>query len=219
MRQRTNEQWVAELSGEFSSEFSRDGHGAQPEDEALEDLREVLERGLKAALAGRLGADLDATVEDFAQDGLIKILRSLDSFRGESSFTTWAQKIAVHEAFKELRRQRWRDLSLQDHLEQRGEANAGHEMVANSPSTPEDETTQKATLAAVKRLIEQELTEHQRNVMVAVVEGMPPEEVARRTGTNRGAVYKTIHDARQRLKKRLEEEGFPLREALATFGE
>lgn len=215
MRQRTNEQWLAELSGEPS----RNGHGAEPEEETLGDLRQVLERGLRSALTGRLGADLDVTVEDFAQDGLIKVLKSLDSFRGESSFTTWAQKVAIHQAFTELRRQRWRDVSLQDHLEQRGEANAGPEMVASSPSTPEDQTTQNATLATVQRLIEEELTERQRSVMVAVVEGMPPEEVARRTGTNRGAVYKTIHDARQRLKKRLEEEGLPLREALAIFGE
>lgn len=206
MKQRTNEQWIAELSGERR-------------DEALEDLRKVLERGLKAALAGRIAADLDVTVEDFVQEGLIKILKSLDSFRGESSFTTWAQKIAVHAAFTELRRQRWRDVSLQDHLEQRGEANAGPEMVANSPATPEEEATQQATLAAVQRLIDEELTERQRRVMVSVMEGMPLEEVARKMGANRGAVYKTLHDARKRLKKRLEADGLPLQEALAIFAE
>lgn len=218
---RTNEQWVAELSGaELSGEpSSRDGHGGEPENAALEDLRSILERGLRAALAGRLGADIDATTEDFAQDGLLKILKSLESFRGDSSFTTWAQKVAINGAFTELRRQRWRDVSLQDHLEQRGEANAGPEMVASSPQTPEQEATQRATLATVQRLIDEELTERQRRVMVAVVEGMPPEEVARKLGTSRSAVYKTIHDARRRLKKHLEEEGFPLQEALAVFGE
>lgn len=211
MNSRTNEQWVAELSSE--------GNDGKPDDEALEDLRRVLERGLKAALASRLGTDIDATVEDFAQDGLMKVLKSLNSFRGDSSFTTWAQKVAINEAFTELRRQRWRDVSLQDHLEQRGEANAGPEIVASSPQTPEQEATQQATLATVQRLIDEELTERQRRVMVAVVEGMPPEEVARRLDTSRSAVYKTIHDARRRLKKRLEEKGFPLQEALAVFGE
>lgn len=211
MKQRTNEQWLADLSIK-----KRNG---EPEEKALEDLREVLQRGLRAALAGRISADMDATVEDFAQEGLVKILRSLDSFRGDSSFTTWAQKIAVHEALSELRRQRWRDVSLQDHLQQRGEANAGPEMVASSPATPEQQTTQKATLDAVQRLIQKELTQRQRTVMVSYLEGMPLEEVASRMGSNRSAVYKTLHDARKRLKRRLEEQGLPLQEALAVFAE
>ena len=114
---------------------------------------------------------------------------------------------------------RWRDVSLQDHLQQRGEANAGPEMVASSPATPEQQTTQKATLDAVQRLIQKELTQRQRTVMVSYLEGMPLEEVASRMGSNRSAVYKTLHDARKRLKRRLEEQGLPLQEALAVFAE
>src|ERR671927_1748474 len=100
MKERTNEQWLMEL------------RGANP-DEALADLYELLVRGLRAAL-GSYGTGVDANVEDFAQEALIKITGNLDSFRGESRFTTWAQKIAMNVALTELKRRRWRDVLLQD---------------------------------------------------------------------------------------------------------
>jgi RNA polymerase sigma-70 factor, ECF subfamily len=93
VRERTNEQWLTELRG--------------PErDRALADLRVVLVRGLKVALRGRVRQGLEEAAEDFAQEALIKILAGLDTFRGESRFTTWAQKIAVLTASTELRRRR-----------------------------------------------------------------------------------------------------------------
>ena len=106
MLDRSNDDWLAALRG-------------TPDDEALLDLRNLLVRGLGFALADRLGADPEASIEDFAQESLLKILRSLDTFRGESQFTTWAQKIAVRVALTELRRRRWRDVSLEDLKPQR----------------------------------------------------------------------------------------------------
>src|SRR5687768_6622687 len=97
MKERSNEQWLAALRG------PRKG-------EALTDLRVVLVQGLKGALPR--GTGVEASVEDFAQEALIKILGNLDSFRGESRFTVWAQKICVRTAFAEMRRSRWRDISL-----------------------------------------------------------------------------------------------------------
>ncbi|MFW6082632.1 MAG: RNA polymerase sigma factor [Chloroflexota bacterium] len=85
-----------------------------PEQEtALADLRAFLVRGLSYAMAGRAQV-FDADIEDFVQDALLKILDNLDSFRGESRFTTWAQKIAVHKAFTELRRNCWENVSLEE---------------------------------------------------------------------------------------------------------
>ncbi|HET7480387.1 MAG TPA: sigma factor, partial [Rubrobacteraceae bacterium] len=96
-RERGNEQWLAELRG--------------PErDRAIADLRVLLLRGLRAALHGRTSG-IDPSMEDFAQEALIKILDNLDSFRGECRFTVWAQKIAVRTAFAEIRHSRWRDVS------------------------------------------------------------------------------------------------------------
>ena len=101
MQDRTNYEWVAALSGPDPGP-------------AIEDLRLFLLRGLRFALASRIQGDLEMLVEDFVQDSLVRILDKLDTFRGESRFTTWAQKIAVRVAFSELRRQRWKDISLQD---------------------------------------------------------------------------------------------------------
>ena len=98
MTARTNEEWVADL------------RSAAP-DAALVELRAILLRGLSGAI-GTQGDVAVADLEDFAQDAILKIIDALDSFRGESRFTTWAQKIAVRTALTELRRKRWRDQSL-----------------------------------------------------------------------------------------------------------
>src|SRR5215211_2347079 len=111
MQTRTNEQWLAEL------------RGPNP-DEALSDLYDLLVRGLRAALGGRAGG-ADADIEDFAQEALLKITNNLDSFRGESRFTTWAMKIAMNVALTELKRRRWRDVSLQDLFARREAADRG----------------------------------------------------------------------------------------------
>ena len=207
MRERTNEQWLTELRG--------------PErDRALADLRVVLVRGLKVALRGRVRQGLEEAAEDFAQEALIKILAGLDAFRGDSRFTTWAQKIAVLTASTELRRKRWRDVSLQEVLDRHG-ANRGESYrLADEQPTPERLTMRTTMLTTVRRFVDEELTERQREAIVAVMfEGMPLEEAARRMGTNRGALYKLMHDARRRLKKRMEAEGLSAQDVLGSIGE
>jgi len=207
VRERTNEQWLTELRG--------------PErDRALADLRVVLVRGLKVALRGRVRQGLEEAAEDFAQEALIKILAGLDTFRGESRFTTWAQKIAVLTASTELRRRRWRDVSLQEVLDRHG-ANRGESYrLADEQPTPERLTMRTTMLTTVRRFVDEELTERQQEAIVAVMfEGMPLEEAARRMGTNRNALYKLMHDARKRLKKRMEAEGLSAQDMLGSIGE
>ncbi len=138
-------------------------------EKALAELRVVLVRGLRGALAGRAGSDLDpAAIEDFAQDALVKILDNLDSFRGESRFTTWAQKIAVRVAFTELRRKRWRDVSLQDLVSRYDAAKTRLDALADPLPTPEQSVSRQVTLATLERFIVAELTERQRQALVAV---------------------------------------------------
>jgi RNA polymerase sigma-70 factor (ECF subfamily) len=176
-----------------------------------------LVRGLRYALADRYGVS-DADLEDFVQEALLKILAGLDSFRGESRFTTWAHKIAIHVAFTELRRHRWRDVSLQDLIIQYDNGDFAPAVLSDSAFTPEQRVTQETLMAMVQRIIAEELTERQRQAMVAaVIEGMPIEEVARRMGSNRNAVYKLLHDARQRLKKRMSLLGWTPQRVLAAF--
>lgn len=208
MNQRTNEEWINQLR--------------EPVDEdAISDLRQILVRGLRAALSGRIKVDLDANVEDFVQDALLKILKSIESFRGESRFTTWAQKVAIHVAFTELRRRRWKDISLQDIVETDEGEEYTPAILTDPHATPELEVTQQSIMELVENLIYTELTEKQRTAMLAIIQGgMPMEEVAERLGTNRNALYKLMHDARQRLQQRIVEiSGITSQEVMQLFEE
>ena len=203
MRERTNEQWLAELRGPNPGK-------------ALADLYDLLVRGLKAAL-GSYGGGVETNFGDFAQEALIKITSNLDSFRGESRFTTWAQKIAMNVALTELKRRRWRDVSLQDLFAQREAADRGP---ADTQLTPEELALQSMVLGELRRIIDEELTERQREAVVAVLlEGMPISEVAKRLDTNQNALYKLLHDARRKLKRQMEAASLSPQEVLAAFEE
>ncbi len=206
MPKRTNEEWLSDLRGDAP-------------DDALNDLRAVLLHGLGAALSGR-GDVAPADLEDLAQDALLKIMAALDSFRGESRFTTWAQKIGVRVAFTELRRMRWRDWSLDRMIDgEMGDKGDFTPAIMVAPDhSPEQQTVQRTMMDAVQRTLQEKLTERQRIALMAVkVEGAPLEEVARRMGTNRNALYKLLYDARQRLKRELMATGLDANEILATF--
>jgi RNA polymerase sigma-70 factor (ECF subfamily) len=189
-------------------------------DAALADLRAIILAGLPYALANWLSLDsphFDNLAEDVAQETLMRVLDRLDTFEGRSQFTTWVHKIAVRVALTELRRRRWKDVSLDDLLEgEEGEA-APHEM-PDASSDPERLTEQADVLAHVQRIVMEELTDKQRRAMLAVgVQGMPMEEVARRMNMERNTLYKLMHDARLRLKRRLLREGLTPADALAVF--
>jgi RNA polymerase sigma-70 factor (ECF subfamily) len=183
---------------------------------ALADLRARLVQGLGYAFADRSDVR-QADLEDFAQEALLKILAALDTFRDESLFTTWAQKIAVHVGLSELRRRRWRDVSL-DKLTEAAEGDFVPDFLADSSASPEEQAVQRTMLDKLQQIIAEELTDKQRRALVATrVLGMPLGEVARRMGTNRNALYKLLHDARQRVKKRMLAQGLSPQEMLAAF--
>jgi len=205
--ERRNEQWIAALSQPSTDEY----------DVALEDLRAILVRGLGYALADRSNVR-DNDLEDFAQDALMKILKGLHAFRGESRFTTWAHKIAVRVAFTELRRRRWRDVSLDEMTESReGNTDFIPERLADPSIGPEQEAMQQAILGTLRQLIREELTGKQRQAMQSVMKGMPLEEVARRMDTSRNALYKLLHDARRRLQERMLDEGLSAQDVMSAF--
>jgi RNA polymerase sigma-70 factor (ECF subfamily) len=205
MQDRSNEEWIADLSGPDPGS-------------AIDDLRALLARGLYFTLSSRVKGDLDMLVDDFVQDSLVRILDKLDTFRGESRFTTWAQKVAVRVAFSELRRQRWKDISIQDLMPGEDSGDFTPAVLSDPGPDPEQQTTQHAMVDLVMRLVMEELTDRQREAMVAVlVGGMPLDEIAHRMNTNRNALYKLIHDARKRLKRSLELEGMTPDDVLAVF--
>ena len=184
----------------------------------LQMLHDALKRGLTASFSGRLAEEqLDAFAEDITQTSLLKILAALDSFEGRSQFLTWAMKIAVRTAISELRHARWQEVSLEMLVEQGFPINLVHEDSQDPPS-PEQSLLKQEIIAALQAVIANELTDHQRTILLGVVlHGMPIDEVARQRGTSRNAVYKTIYDARRKLADSLAEAGFPLHAILDVF--
>jgi RNA polymerase sigma-70 factor (ECF subfamily) len=177
----------------------------------------VLKRGLIYALSSRIQTDLETQVDDFVQDAILRILDKMDSFRGESKFTTWAQKVAVRVAFTEMRRQRWKDISIEDLMpEDSGDFTP---LVLSDPSPdPEKRTSQTQMLEMVDEMLKTDLTERQRTALMAIMHGgMPLEEVARRMDTNRNALYKLLHDARKQMRSRLVEKGLSPQDVLEVF--
>jgi RNA polymerase sigma-70 factor (ECF subfamily) len=123
----------------------------------------------------------------------------------------------VRVALTELRRKRWKDISLEELTEtENGEINLL--FLADTGVGPEMATEQADMMSHLRRIILEELTDKQRTAIVAAqINGMPIEEVARRMEMTRNALYKLIHDARLRLKKRMAEEGLSPEDVLQAF--
>jgi RNA polymerase sigma-70 factor (ECF subfamily) len=158
-------------------------------------------------------------LEDVIQETLMRVMDHLDSFEGRSQFTTWVYKIAIRIALNELRHRKWREVSLDGLEEGSSPDEMPSERFASTDPHPESALERKDAMELVKRIFEEELTPRQRAAMMAIsVKGVPMEEVASRMGTNRNALYKMMHDARLRLKGRLEREGLRPEELLNMFG-
>ena len=147
------------------------------------------------------GFELDDLAMEAADDAMMSVLRRLDDFRGESRFTTWAYKFALLEAAVKLRRRAWqgREVPLEAEV---------WDVFSSSGPTPEAEAEQSELLEAVRHAIAEVLSAHQRRVLIALaVNGVPIDVLAERLNTNRGALYKTLHDARRKLRSHLEVRG------------
>ena len=190
----TNEEWIEALS-------------PPPEDAAISKLREYLVRGLKASLYKYVDKNLGDFVEDIAQDSVLKILDKLDTFRGESKFTTWAMKVAVREGYTELRKKRYEDISLHDYVNPKGEAEHAVE-IEEKEALPDQLTHESMAVDKVMKIMNEHLTEKQKTVLqYLIIDQIPLTIVAEEMGTNRNAIYKLVHDARLKLKTSLELEG------------
>ena len=148
---------------------------------------------------GLTGAEADAIATEAADDALLAVLRRLDDFRGLSKLTTWAYKFALYEAAVKVRRQTWRDREVPLEPETLGS------FQAVSPG-PEEDVEVRERLGKIAAAMDDVLTPHQRRVLVALaVNGVPIDVLAERLSTTRGALYKTLHDARAKLRAHLEE--------------
>lgn len=192
----------------------------QRQEDALADLRTLLLRALPSGISRWLSPNhpsFEYLIENVTQETLMRVLKSLETFEGRSQFTTWVYKIAVRVALNELRRRRWKDVSL-DGLQDEDNEEGRVVQFASEDPTPEHAFDREDAILRVRKILDEELTSKQRAAMDAIaLQGVPLEEVARRLGTNRNALYKMMHDARLKLKRRLEREGLPPQELLAMF--
>jgi RNA polymerase sigma-70 factor, ECF subfamily len=194
--------WIANLES-----------SGQRREEAVTRLHELLLRAARfevdrrrATLPHLRGGDFDDLAMQSADDALVAVLSKLDSYRGDSKFTTWAYKFALLEAAVKLRRRAWqgREVPL--------EPETWPLFAAGSPS-PQSSVEQGELFEELQTAISDQLTPHQREVLVAVaLNGVPIDVLAERLNTTRGALYKTLHDARQRLRACLAARGMTLGE-------
>jgi RNA polymerase sigma-70 factor (ECF subfamily) len=210
---RTNEQWLEELTAANHAQSA-----------AIADLRALLVRGAlyslrqtRYRLATWDSEHLRQLAEDSAQEALLAVLQHLPEFRGESRFTTWAFKFAVNKALLCARHESWKHISLDQML--------GDQEVAEFPfasQAPESDPDRMAwrtqVWAILREVIDTELTAHQRRILIAVAfDDVPLDELADLYHTNRNAIYKTVHDARRKLKARLVALGLSTQELMDLF--
>ena len=153
------------------------------------------------------GNELEDIAYQAADDALMSVLARLDDFRGESRFTTWAYKFALLEAAVKLRKRAWqgREVPLEPE---------SWSLFTSAGLGPEDEAEQSELLQALQQAVDEELTPHQREVLVALaLNGVPIDVLAERLETTRGALYKTLHDARRKLRGHLDEQGISVEAA------
>ena len=187
------------------------GTGRVRED-AAERLHALLLRAARFEVARRRSAlgdgrqgELNDLATQAADDALVTILRKLHTYRGDSRFTTWAYKFALLEAAAKVRRRAWhgREIPL--------EADAWARLVDDRPASPEVQAETFELIDAVRDAIAEVLTPHQRAVLVALtLNDVPIDVLAERRSTTRGALYKTLHDARQKLRTRLAKDGLAI---------
>lgn len=214
MTERTNEQWVADLRGETDGQKS-----------ALEELRKRLQRSVyyylsqdRSDLRDLAPKELQAMAGDMAQDAVLRVMANLDSFRGESRFTTWANKVAVRLAISTLRRARYKNFSLDDLTADGDFLSAQTNLISDAPPTPEHAAERDDVMRKIDEAMRAALTDRQYQALVAVaLENVPMDIVAEQLGTNRNALYKLVHDARRKLKAHLESQGLSTGYMLRLF--
>jgi RNA polymerase sigma-70 factor (ECF subfamily) len=177
-------------------------------DDAIRQLHALLiraarrEAGRRAIGSPVTGVELGDLAQQAADDALIAILAKLGEFRGESRFTTWAYKFVVLEVASKLTRHTWRTRPTVA-----GEA--WEQLPDRFGFGPEEAAEHRELLSAIRLAVQTELTPHQRRVFVALVlNGVPLDVLAAELGSNRNALYKTVFDARRKVRAHLVANGY-----------
>jgi RNA polymerase sigma-70 factor (ECF subfamily) len=163
-------------------------------------IREAYRRGPMFRIGG---PELNDVAYQAADDAMIALLGKLDSFRGESRFSTWAYRFVVLEVANKLGRHFW--LSPSVYLD----AEEWERLPARFGSDPLAQTQQHELIDAVNKAIEEALTDHQRKFFIAVVvNGVPMDAMVSQSGLKRGTIYKAVFDARRKIRAYLTTHGY-----------
>jgi len=193
-----------------SAEWTRVLAGTGPQrEEALARLHALLLRIARGEVARRgprlqlTGPELDDLAYQAAADALVAITSKLGQFRGESRFTTWAYKFVMFEVSAKIGRHFWRHPSV------RLDAEGWERLPDRFGFDPAQEAESRDLLAALRRAVDEELTARQRRVFVALVlNGVPLDTLVIEMASNRNAIYKTLFDARRKLRAALAANGY-----------
>lgn len=158
----------------------------------------------RRSLAPVGGVELDDLCQQATDDAVMAVLAKLDDFRGASRFTTWAYKFVLYEVSVKLRRHAWRGRTIPT-----ADDDPTWDRLAHQAAQAEMVVESLDLVRALRRAVREELTPLQHEVFVAVLlNGVPGDVLAARRGSTRGAIYKTIHDARRKLRARLAADGY-----------
>jgi RNA polymerase sigma-70 factor, ECF subfamily len=186
-----------------------DARGTAKREEALSRLHELLLRAARAELRRRTqssgieGRERDDLANQAADDALLAITGKLDRFRGDSRFTTWAYKFVIFEVSAKLGRHYWRNPPVQ----------VGDDAWERIPdrfgADPAQHAESRELANALRRAVTDALSERQRRVFVAIiVEEIPLDALAAELGSTRNAIYKTMFDARRKIRAYLVADGY-----------
>jgi RNA polymerase sigma-70 factor, ECF subfamily len=183
-------EWVRSLSSDASGQ-----------DAALGRLHAMLVRAALAESHRRSsqlaisGPELEDLAHQAAADALVAILSKIEQFRGDSRFTTWAYKFVILEVSTKFGRHFWqrRDVKM--------EGDDWDRLPDRFGFAPEPASERRELIGALRQAVDSTLTDHQRRVFVAIVlEGVPLDVLVEELGSNRNAIYKTMFDARRKLR-------------------
>ena len=177
-------------------------------DGAIERLHALLLRVTRGEAARRRASLPERGIEDVddlcvqaANDAVMAILAKLDTYRGAARFTTWAFKFAILEISTRLRRHAWRQRRVETD-------DSVWDRLPDAAAPPLEQLEHEQLMTALHRAVDEYLTERQRLIFQSVtLDDVPIDVLAERLGTTRGAIYKTLHDARAKLRRALIEAG------------
>jgi len=172
---------------------------------AIEDLHERLRIEASFHIRQRVRdlssfprSDIDDLAVQAADDALVVLLRKLEQYRGDSLFLTWARRFAALEAPVSIRRRLGRD-----RVGISRDPDSAF-LVADPAQSTHGLVETQELLETVSEAMVDELTTRQRTVLTAIaINGVTTDTLADDLHTTPGAIYKSLHDARVKLRLHL----------------